>query len=140
MKEKYMKALCLTGAVWSCLSVSSLFASELVYNPINPSFGGNPLNGNHLLSTAQAQNKHKSGESRSRIQRSSLDRFNDSLQFRLLNQLLADIGNGGSSEGVLNTQDFIVNINDGDDGLTIETIDKSTGETTSIVVDGLRAD
>src|ERR1700742_1756144 len=31
------------------------FASELVYHPVNPTFGGNPLNGSFLLSTAQAQ-------------------------------------------------------------------------------------
>src|SRR5271169_414294 len=30
-------------------------ASELVYHPVNPTFGGNPLNGTFLLSTAQAQ-------------------------------------------------------------------------------------
>jgi curli production assembly/transport component CsgF len=30
-------------------------ASELVYHPVNPTFGGNPLNGSFLLSTAQAQ-------------------------------------------------------------------------------------
>jgi curli production assembly/transport component CsgF len=30
-------------------------ASELVYHPANPAFGGNPLNGNYLLSQAQAQ-------------------------------------------------------------------------------------
>jgi curli production assembly/transport component CsgF len=30
-------------------------ASEMVYHPIIPSFGGNPLNGAALLSTAQAQ-------------------------------------------------------------------------------------
>ena len=31
-------------------------ATELVYTPINPSFGGNPLNGTWLLNNAQAQN------------------------------------------------------------------------------------
>jgi curli production assembly/transport component CsgF len=31
------------------------FASELVYHPVSPTFGGNPLNGSFLLSTAQAQ-------------------------------------------------------------------------------------
>jgi curli production assembly/transport component CsgF len=30
-------------------------ASELVYHPVNPTFGGNPLNGVPLLSQAQAQ-------------------------------------------------------------------------------------
>jgi|ERR1700742_60184 curli production assembly/transport component CsgF len=34
---------------------ASAFASELVYHPISPTFGGNPLNGSFLLSTAQGQ-------------------------------------------------------------------------------------
>ena len=33
-------------------------AGTLVYTPTNPSFGGNPLNGPTLLSSAQAQNQH----------------------------------------------------------------------------------
>jgi curli production assembly/transport component CsgF len=31
------------------------FGSEMVYHPVSPTFGGNPLNGSFLLSTAQAQ-------------------------------------------------------------------------------------
>jgi curli production assembly/transport component CsgF len=31
------------------------FASEMVYHPVIPAFGGNPLNGAALLSAAQAQ-------------------------------------------------------------------------------------
>ena len=34
-------------------------ASELIYRPTNPSFGGNPLNSSHLLGTANAQNDYK---------------------------------------------------------------------------------
>jgi curli production assembly/transport component CsgF len=34
---------------------SAAVASEIVYHPVNPTFGGNPLNGSALLSQAQAQ-------------------------------------------------------------------------------------
>ena len=37
------------------MASATTFASELVYHPVNPTFGGNPLNGSFLLSTAQAQ-------------------------------------------------------------------------------------
>lgn len=48
-----------------CGAVCALFlananmalASELVYTPINPSFGGNPFNAQWLLDSAYAQNK-----------------------------------------------------------------------------------
>ena len=38
-------------------------ASPLVYKPINPTFGGDPLNGNWLLATGQGQVKGGSGGS-----------------------------------------------------------------------------
>jgi curli production assembly/transport component CsgF len=42
------------------------FATEQVYRPVSPTFGGNPLNGSFLLSTAQAQGMGtKSGASNS---------------------------------------------------------------------------
>lgn len=34
---------------------ASAMAGQLVYQPTNPTFGGNPLNGSFLLSTAQTQ-------------------------------------------------------------------------------------
>jgi|SRR4029077_9006866 curli production assembly/transport component CsgF len=35
--------------------LGSASASEMVYHPVNPTFGGSPLNGAALLSQAQAQ-------------------------------------------------------------------------------------
>lgn len=37
------------------LSAGAVSASELVYKPTNPTFGGDALNGNWLLSQASAQ-------------------------------------------------------------------------------------
>lgn len=52
-----MKLLQLT-LLTATLAISNAgigFASEIVYRPINPSFGGDPINGNWLLSQASAQ-------------------------------------------------------------------------------------
>lgn len=38
-----------------CSGAQMTLAQDLVYTPINPSFGGSPLNSSHLLSTANAQ-------------------------------------------------------------------------------------
>ena len=38
---------------------SAVQASELLYKPINPSFGGNPFNSAHLLGTADRQNSFR---------------------------------------------------------------------------------
>lgn len=41
------------------LICQSTMAGEFTYTPINPSFGGSPLNGSFLLSTATAQNDYQ---------------------------------------------------------------------------------
>ncbi|WP_226944972.1 curli assembly protein CsgF, partial [Pseudomonas aeruginosa] len=47
------------------LGVTPAMATELVYAPVNPSFGGNPLNGTYLLNNATAQDRHKDPDLRS---------------------------------------------------------------------------
>ncbi|GAA5444116.1 hypothetical protein Misp06_02299 [Microbulbifer sp. NBRC 101763] len=113
------------------------YATELIYTPVNPSFGGNPLNGNYLLNNASAQNSKKDPKAGKSpySESSSLDRFTDTLESRLLSQLLTDVGNG--NDGTLVTDDFIVNIIDVDGTLTITITDAVTGEISEIVVVGL---
>ena len=115
-------------------------ASELVYQPVNPNFGGNPLNGSHLLGSAQAQNDFKDpNASSSGYERpSDLDRLTSSLQSRLLSQLLADVGDG--NEGSIVTEDFAINILDDQGVLSIVIEDINTEEVTQIEVDGLVPD
>lgn len=114
-------------------------ASELVYTPINPSFGGNPLNSSHLFNGANAINDYKAPKEDSLFeQESALDRLTSSLESRLISQLLADVGNGNT--GQLVTDDFILNIVDDSGALLIQVIDKATGETSEIQVSGLTPD
>ena len=115
------------------------FASELVYTPVNPSFGGNPLNGTYLLNNAQAQNKEKDPDGYSYESPSDLDRLASSLQSRLLGQLLADVGNGNTGSIVTDEFSMVVN-DDGSGGLVIVITDLATGETTTIAVNGLIPD
>lgn len=63
--------------------------TELVYKPINPSFGGNPLNGNFLLSKAQAQNKYKANISK----KSYAEKFQESLERAYINKMVREITN-----------------------------------------------
>jgi len=49
--------ICLVA--FTCLCITQAHATELVYEPINPSFGGNPLYSAHLLGVANAINDHK---------------------------------------------------------------------------------
>ena len=60
MVKSGLSAACLIAGV---LLSGSALATEQVYRPISPTFGGNALNGNFLLSTAQVQgNGTKSGQ------------------------------------------------------------------------------
>ncbi|WP_299596180.1 curli assembly protein CsgF [uncultured Microbulbifer sp.] len=113
------------------------YTSQLIYEPTNPNFGGNPLNGSFLLQNAQSQDDHEDPNNPADLyeQPSALDRFTDSLETRLLNQLLTDVGDGNSGE--LITDDFIVQIVDNDGVLTVLITDRATGDKSEIVVSGL---
>lgn len=66
-------------------------ASQMVYHPVNPTFGGNPLNGSSLLSTAQAQGEGvKSG-----AQGPDLSGLTDALK----SNIGAGSGNGSGGNG-----------------------------------------
>ncbi|MCY1421503.1 Type VIII secretion system (T8SS), CsgF protein [compost metagenome] len=131
------KTICLPACIWlaSNLLTGSAVASQLVYTPVNPSFGGNPLNGTWLLNNAQAQDDHDDPDAVSRTTTSALDRFTNQLQSRLLSQLLTDVQNGKT--GSLITDEFIVNILEDSGALTIQITDRATGEISEVVVDGL---
>lgn len=68
-------------------NLQTSWATELIYTPINPSFGGSPLNGNMLLSKAQSQNKHKAPI----IEQNYADKFQDSLERTYLNRMVREI-------------------------------------------------
>jgi len=112
-------------------------ASELVYYPVNPSFGGNPNNSGHLIGLAGSQNRHRPVNE----QDSPLQEFNDRLQRSLLGRITSAVtrdivdNDGNITPGTFETLDYAINIVDDGGGLmTIETIDKVTGETTTIQV------
>ncbi|WP_332769605.1 curli assembly protein CsgF [Pseudomonas koreensis] len=130
--------LWISGLLIGLASAAAVQATELVYMPVNPSFGGNPLNGTWLLNNAQAQNDHDDPDIQSRSAvagTSALERFTSQLQSRLLGQLLDNISTGNT--GSLSTDSFIVNVIDDSGALSIEVTDRATGEVSEIQVNGL---
>jgi curli production assembly/transport component CsgF len=118
------------------LLCSGVTATELVYTPVNPSFGGSPLNGSWLLGSAQAQNDTKDPDAIDRSSltgTSALDRFTSQLESRLLTDLLGDVKDGKT--GSITTDDFIVNIiNDDIGNLVVKITDRLTGEVSEIII------
>ncbi|MFI8643987.1 curli production assembly protein CsgF [Pseudomonas sp. NIBR-H-19] len=128
----------ISGLLVGLASAAAAQATELVYTPVNPSFGGNPLNGTWLLNNAQAQNDYDDPDLKSRSSvagTSALERFTSQLQSRLLGQLLDNISTGNT--GSLSTDSFIVNVIDDSGALSIEVTDRVTGEISEIQVNGL---
>ena len=58
MKRLVTYALCGVILAFLLLPAGVIKATELIWTPINPSFGGSPFNGDWLLASAQAQSKH----------------------------------------------------------------------------------
>lgn len=58
MKPRFALAL---AAAMVAVATLPAAASQLVYKPINPSFGGDPLNGSWMLSQGQSQSADAGG-------------------------------------------------------------------------------
>ena len=117
-----------------------IFSQQLTYTPINPSFGGSPLNGSWMLGEAQAQNGFTAGgTSGVSNQNDALSNFKASLQSQILSQLSRNLvsslfGETGLQAGHYEIGDFIIDITPGADGVTILINDLTNGGQTSIVV------
>nr|WP_315397002.1 curli assembly protein CsgF [uncultured Duganella sp.] len=118
-------------------------ATDLVYQPVNPAFGGYPTNGQHLLAAATATNKHvdKTGLGRSLLDQTPLEQFNQTLERTVLSQLSAAATSkltgpdGKLVPGTFSTENFTISVIDlGGGMLRITTTDKSSGAATSFEV------
>ena len=117
------------------LGAAQVGATEMVYAPVNPSFGGNPNNAPGLMSIAQAQNQFKAPVV------SPLEAFNLSLQRAILSRLSSQAiatmfgSNGGLKDGDYDTAGYLINVHDDHDGtLHITTTDKATGAISAFVI------
>ncbi|KQQ36165.1 curli assembly protein CsgF [Duganella sp. Leaf126] len=118
-------------------------ATELVYQAVNPAFGGYPANGQHLLAVASATNKHgdKGLGYSSLLDQSPLAQFNQTLERTVLSQLASAATSkltgpdGKLLPGTFQTANFTITVTDLGGGiLRISTVDKTTGATTSFEV------
>ena len=134
MKRKWMGALFAAGLLFSA---QGAIADEMVYQPVNPNFGGSPLNGSFLLNQALAQNDHKEAESS--IPSSLSNSLEAQLERALVNRLSRDLIDNafgdldepldnftvtiGSSQFTVNTDDpaftlvTIINLDSGDSSI-----------------------
>ena len=128
------------GLAISALALAGLSpaaAQDITYQPIDPSFGGNPFNSAHLLGIANAQNDYKDPKAAST--NSQADIFAHQLQSRLLSALSSQIvdaifGENPQERGTISfggqTIDFVRSLTE----VTLTITDDDTGEVTTIVI------
>lgn len=120
-------------------------ATELIYYPINPSFGGNPMYGSVLLNSAQATNKHTEDnfdqDTFGIEEKSAIDQFNETLERSIISRLASSASSkimdveGNFIPGTVETQNFTISVADAGGGfLQITTTDRFTGAVTTLQV------
>jgi curli production assembly/transport component CsgF len=129
------------------LSAMPAAADDLTYSPVNPSFGGNPLNSSHLLGLANAQRTATardartpgsgSGDPGTTPGQSDADLFVRQLQGRLLSALASQVteaifGAQPQDSGTVQFGDTTVTFERTLDSIRL-TITDAFGETTIIV-------
>ncbi|MBS0040881.1 curli production assembly protein CsgF [Shewanella sp. M16] len=117
----------LLALVTLCVA-SSGQATELIYTPVNPSFGGNPQNGVFLLNKAQAQNDNKSTST----EKDFVTRFKESLERNVINSITRGVADGEVKDGEYNTGDFRIQVATVGDGVMLTITNIATGEITVI--------
>lgn len=113
---------------------------ELTYQPVNPSFGGDPFVGSFLLGKAQSQDTHEDPDRPTFEQDSPTERLIQSLESRLISRLISDVSSGDISEGAFDSEDFGVVVRDEGGQLVINVTDKLTGDVTAVSIGGFASD
>ena len=133
---RYTRSASIIGLL-ACALATPAAAQDITYQPVDPSFGGNPFNSAHLLGIANAQNDYK--DPKATANSSQADIFARQLQSRLLSALSSQIvdaifGDNPQERGTISfggqTIDFVRSLTE----VTLTITDDDTGEVTTIVI------
>jgi curli production assembly/transport component CsgF len=124
------------------ISAHALSAGELIYTPVNPSFGGSPLNAQWLLSSAQTQNNYTESSSSGLSSRSPVESFKESLNRQILSRFASQIvstafGEDGAdplTAGSYQIGDFNIEVTPNSQTISIVVIDNTDGSETVIEI------
>ncbi|MFT3995993.1 MAG: curli assembly protein CsgF [Asticcacaulis sp.] len=131
----YYAALTVFGAV--CALPVAAGAQDLTYQPVNPTFGGNPFNSSHLLGIANAQNDYK--DPKASTTTSQGDLFARQLESRLLSAFSAQLteaifGANAQESGTFTLGSQTVSFYRDLENVNITIVNNETGEITKITV------
>lgn len=122
---------------------ASPVAADLIYRPINPSFGGDPFNSSHLQGLAATQNQFK--EDTKRKEQTSSERFLNMLESRLYSALATQVadaifGENAQDHGTITFDDQTISFTNDGTQITLVVTDLNTGQVTNIVIPALSTD
>ncbi len=115
-------------------------AQQLTFEFRNPAFGGNYLNYQWMMSSAEAQNDYKDRGQSINYTRDPLADFQQSLQRQILSQLSRELiyerfGNLDlTKEGRFDLGEFVVEIIPGLDGVNIHIFNALTGDESTVTI------
>lgn len=149
-----MKTFVLVVAAASLMTLSAQ-AAELVYTPVDPSFGGNPLNSTHLFAVANAQRDATASDANTSVSgsgslggggttsTSDAQLFVQQLQGRLLSALASQVtdaifGTNPQDSGTVQFGDTTVTFDRTLGSINLTIFDATTGTTTQISVPQLQ--
>lgn len=132
-----LKTMSLLAALAALLWPRPSDASEMVYRPVNPSFGGNPFNGNNLQFTPTSQRQFNAPQRTTK--RDPLDDFATTVTSRLLSKISSDIadriyGENAEDHGSLQLGDTSVVFQRVGDNVQLVIKDASTGGETTVEI------
>ena len=121
------------------LFAGSLKGQDLVFEFVNPAFGGNTFNYQWMLSSADAQNTFEEPQDLLDLESDPLQEFADDLNRQILNQLSRQLisdqfGEEGLQEGNYLIGSYEISVTSGTNGITVNIVDLDTGGQTSITV------
>ena len=133
---KYVLPVIFGLTVWGG---GAALAQDMVYEPVNPSFGGNPFNSAHLLGIAGAINDYKDPATANKAGTSQSDLFARQLQSRLLSALSSQLttaifGENPQQTGSVNFGGQRISWSRSLESVTVTIIDDATGGQTVIEV------
>ena len=112
-------------------------SADIIYTPINPSFGGHYLNSNHLQNLATVQKQFE--ENSSSDSRSDSERFLSMLESRLYSSLASEVANAifgddAQPNGTIVFDDQQISFVNTGAEIQLTVTDYGTGQVTNITI------
>lgn len=150
-KLRLRRKLQIAGALCSAiLPFGKSLAGQLEYTPVNPLFGGSPLNGSYLLGQASANNfmftqspaskqAAAAAAAKSATTQNPVQQFQSQITSSLLSQIAYQvsqeiIGPHAQDSGKFNLNGEIISFSRDGGQVTINIVDSTTGGTTTIQI------